>query len=49
MLGYHQLDPKELTSVKKIVKKYETFSNQENAFENIVCEMAPIWIGGDEL
>ena len=32
MLEYHQLDPKEQT----------TISYQENAFEKVVCEMAAI-------
>ena len=44
MLGYWQLDPQEQTSVK-LLSKYKTF-NQENAFENIVCEMAVIFSRG---
>ena len=47
MLSYWQLDSKEQTSVKFILNT-KLFIH-ENAFGNIVCEMAAICPGGDEI
>ena len=44
MLGYCQMNPKEQISVK--LKKNSEFFIQENAFENVVCEMATILCRG---
>ena len=45
MLGYCQLEPYEQTSVKF---EYKIFHSQ-NAFENVVCEMAAILSGEEYL
>ena len=47
MLGYSQIDPYEWMSVN-ITQNIKLFI-PENASENIVCEMAAILSGGDEL
>ena len=41
MLTYNELDPKEQKSMK--IYRNSNIFVQENAFENVVCEMAVIW------
>ena len=47
MMEYCLLDPKEQISVK--FNRNSNIFIQENAFENVVCEMASIFLGLDEL